>query len=194
MDAPPQPPSPILLLPTDTCYQLLHTLRGLLPPPVTDRPEDLTRRDNAATAHLAGLMPVNADEADLSAHYVATNACAIDCLRLAQEHRGDAKIFLRFSAQAAIMMRHARATRTLMLRVQAERRKVEADSVAADHAARTAQCAIGLMTDALGGVRPASMAQRKLRRASTYVVTGLKPRFPSTPPPRQATAPCQNPQ
>jgi hypothetical protein len=40
------------------------------------------------TRLVACLMPVNADEADLAAHYVATNACAMDCLRLAQEHRG----------------------------------------------------------------------------------------------------------
>ncbi|HXA25350.1 MAG TPA: hypothetical protein VNW90_23965 [Acetobacteraceae bacterium] len=51
MDTPPQPPNPILLLSRDTCYQLVHTLRGMLPPPVTDTPEDLARRDNAAIAH-----------------------------------------------------------------------------------------------------------------------------------------------
>ena len=159
LDTSPQPPNPILLLPRDTCYQLVHTLRGMLPPPVTDTPEDLGRRDNAAIAQVACLMPVNADEANLAAEYVATNACAMDCLRLAQEHRGDAEFFLRFSARATIMMRQSRATRTLLLSVQAERRKLEADSVAADHAARTEQCAIGLLTDALGGVRPAAMAE-----------------------------------
>ena len=150
MDTSPQPPNPILLLPRDTCYQLVHTLRGMLPPPVTDTPEDLGRRDNAAIAQVACLMPVNADEANLAAEYVATNACAMDCLRLAQEHRGDAEFFLRFSARATIMMRQSRATRTLLLSVQAERRKLEADSVAADHAARTEQCVDGCV-----GRRPA---------------------------------------
>jgi hypothetical protein len=82
-----------------------------------------------------------------------------DCLRLAQEHRADAKFFLRFSVRATAMMRQARATRTLQRRVQAERRKLEADSVAADHAAQTEQCAIELLTDALGGVQPAAMAE-----------------------------------
>lgn len=159
MDTPPQPPNPILLLSRDTCYQLVHTLRGMLPPPVTDTPEDLARRDNAAIAHVACLMPVNADEADLATQYVATNACAMDCLRLAQEHRGDAKLFLRFSARATTMMRQARATRTLLLRVQAERGKLEADSAAADEAAWTKHCAIGQMTDALGGIQPVAMAE-----------------------------------
>jgi hypothetical protein len=104
-------------------------------------------------------MPVNADEADLAAQYVATNACAMDCLRLAQEHRGDAKFFLRFSARATAMMRQARATRTLLLRVQAERRELEADSAAADRAAWTEHCTIGHMTDARGGVQPAAMGE-----------------------------------
>jgi hypothetical protein len=179
MDTPPQPLNPILLLPRDTCYQLVHTLRGMLPPPVTDTPEDLTRRDNAAIAHVACLMPVNADEADLATQYVATNACAMDCLRLAQEHRGDAKLFLRFSARATTMMRQARATRTLLLRVQAERRNLEADSAAADHAARTEHCAIGQMTDALGGVQPAAMAE--------------PPRPPPPAPQPQAKEPATDP-
>jgi hypothetical protein len=57
------------------------------------------------------------------------------------------------------MMRQARAIRTLLLRVQAERRKLEADSAAANGAAWTEHSAIGLMTDALGVVEPAAMAE-----------------------------------
>jgi hypothetical protein len=91
MDTPPQPHDPTLLFPRDTYYQLVHTLRGSLPPPVTDRPEDLARRDNATIAQIACLLPVNADEANLAAQYVAANAGVLDCLRLAQEHRGEPK-------------------------------------------------------------------------------------------------------
>ena len=40
MDAQPLPPDPTLRLPGDTYYQIVHTLRGLLPPPVTDTPEN----------------------------------------------------------------------------------------------------------------------------------------------------------
>ena len=36
----PEPPDLALLLPRDAYYQLVHSLRGLLPPPVTDTPED----------------------------------------------------------------------------------------------------------------------------------------------------------
>jgi hypothetical protein len=39
-----------LQLHRDAYFQLIHTLRTSLPPPVTDTPEDLARRDNAAIA------------------------------------------------------------------------------------------------------------------------------------------------
>ena len=84
MDAQPPPPDPTLRLPGDTYYQIVHTLRGLLPPPVTDTPEDLARRDNAAIARIASLLPGNADEANIAACYVAADAYAMDLLRLAR--------------------------------------------------------------------------------------------------------------
>ncbi len=156
MDPQPKPPASTLLPLRDTYYQLVHTLRGLLPPPVTDTQEDLARRDNAAIAHVTSLLPVTADEADLTAHYVAAGACAMDCLRLAREFRGDPTVFLKCSAQASSMMREARAFRALLRSVQAERRKLEADSTAAE---RTEHCAPGLKPDVLGGVQPSAMAE-----------------------------------
>jgi hypothetical protein len=87
MDTPPQPHDPTALLLRDTYYQLVHTLRASLPPPVTDTPEDLARRDNAVIAQVACLLPVNADEAILAVQYVAANAGVLECLRLVQEHR-----------------------------------------------------------------------------------------------------------
>ena len=67
----PEPPDLALLLPRDAYYQLVHSLRGLLPPPVTDTPEDEVRRDNAAIAQVACLLPANAAEATLGAQFVA---------------------------------------------------------------------------------------------------------------------------
>jgi hypothetical protein len=99
----------------------------LAPAAITDTPEDLVRRDNAAMAHVAAL-PVNADEASLAATYVAAGAQAMECLRLARQYPGDPNFILKCTAQAASLMRQARAARTLLLRVQAERRKLEADS------------------------------------------------------------------
>lgn len=177
MDTTPQPPNPTLDLARDTYYQLVHTLRGSLPPPVTDTPEDLARRDNAAIAHVASLLPVNADEANLAVQHVAANASAMECLRLSREYAtADHAFFLKFNARAISMMRQARAARELLLRVQAERRTREADNAAADRAAWTEHCALGLMTDAIGTAPPAPMAE------------------PPPPPPQQpAEAPAADP-
>jgi hypothetical protein len=148
-----------LQLPRDVYYQAIHTLSTSLPPPITDSPEDLVRRDNAAIAAVAAMLPVTADEARIAAQFVAADAQAMDSLRLARRYHGDPNLILKCSAQSASMMRQARAARTLLLRVQAERRKLEADSTATDKAAWTEHCAIGLMALALGRDPPAAMEE-----------------------------------
>src|SRR4051794_38089640 len=158
MDTLPRPTDPTVLLLRGTCHQIAHTLHASLPPPVTDTQEDLARRDNAAIAHVASLLPITADEANLAAQYVTANSYAMDCLRLAGQHRGDASFFLKCNVRAATMMREARAIRALLQRVQAERRKLETDSAAAESAAWPEHRALGLMGDALGGGEPAAMA------------------------------------
>ena len=155
METTPQPSNPALRLAKDTYYQVVHTLRGLLPLPATGTSEDLTRRDNAAIAHVASLLPVNADEANIAAQHVAANAYAMDCLRVAREYAAaDHSFFLQCNARAVSMMRQARAARVLLLRVQDERRTREADHSAADRAAWTEHSALGLMIDALGAAPP----------------------------------------
>jgi hypothetical protein len=151
-------PDLTLQLPRDVYHQVIHTLRAALLP-VTDAPEDLVHRDNAAIAMVASLLPANADEANLAAQYAAASAHAIECLRRAQDHRANLTIFLKCEAQADRMQRQARAFRALLLRVQAERRKRETDNAATDRAAWTEHCAIGLMADALGRAPLAAMAE-----------------------------------
>jgi hypothetical protein len=150
MDQRPEPTPTDLThqLPRDAFYQLVHTLRRTLPP-VSDAPEDLVRRDNAAIAKVASLLPANADEALLAATYIAAAAHAMDCIRLAREHHRSPELVLKCTAQAAGMMRQARATRTLLLRVQADRQTREKDSAALDRANRTEQGTIGLMAQAM---------------------------------------------
>jgi hypothetical protein len=145
-------------LPRDIYYQVVHTLRTSLPPPVTSAAEDLIRRDNAAIAAVASLLPANGEEATIAAQFVAANAQAMDCLRLAREHAADLAKVLQCTAQSANMMRQARGARSLLLRVQAAREKREADSTATDKAAWIEHCAVGLMADALGREPPAPMA------------------------------------
>jgi hypothetical protein len=83
----------------------------------------------------------------------------MDSLRLARQYPGDPNFILKCTARSAGMMREARATRSLLLRVQAERRKREADNAATDRAAWTEHCAIGLMAQALGRAGPGAMVE-----------------------------------
>jgi hypothetical protein len=154
-----QRPDLSLQLPKSMYYQLIHTLRAALAP-VSDAPEDLARRDHAAIAQVASLLPANADEVTLAAQYVAASARAIDLTRLANEYRTtDHSFTLKCDAQAAGMMREARGARSLLLRVQAAREKREADPAAAERAAWTEHCAIGLMAEALGHAEPAPVPE-----------------------------------
>jgi hypothetical protein len=148
-----------LQLPRDMYYQLIHTLCAALPPPVSSSPEDRTRRDNAAIAQIACLLPANADEANLAAQYVAASAQALDCLRLAREHPSDAPVALKCTAQSANMMRQARGARSLLMRAQAQREKREADNASLDKAAWLEHCTVGLMADALRRTAPAPVAE-----------------------------------
>ena len=117
----PEPPDLTYQLPRDIYYQIVHTLRGALPPPITASDEDLAHRDNAAIGAVACLLPANAEEADLAAQFVAANAQAMECLRLARVHAADLAWVLRCTAQSANMMRQARGARSLLLRVQTAR-------------------------------------------------------------------------
>ncbi len=161
MDRSAQPDQPdlTLQLPRDTYWQIVHDLRRSLPPQVSDTPENLAHRDNAAIAQVASLLPGNADEVELAAQCVAAGAHARDCQRLAQEYRGDSMFFLKCHAQATSMLRLAQSARRLLQRVQAERCKREADNVTRDRAAWTEHCAIGLMADALAGEPSAAIAE-----------------------------------
>src|SRR5579884_1637377 len=76
-------PGVALRLPADAYYHLVRTLRLALPPPPTDDPEDAVRRDHAAVARIAALVPANAAEAELAAQFVAASEYWKDCLRLA---------------------------------------------------------------------------------------------------------------
>jgi hypothetical protein len=158
-NAAPYPPDPTLVLPSSIYYQVVHTLGGLLPAPVSDTPEALAHRDNDAIAHVASLLPGNADEAHLAARVAAADAdaYAMDCLRLAHDCRVAPMLFLKCTAQATSMMREARGARTQLMRIQAERRKRESDNATRDQAAWIEHCAIGLMMQAQPGAAPVAM-------------------------------------
>ena len=135
--------------PADAYYHLVRTLRLTLPPPPTDSPEDLARRDHGAIASIGALAPANAAEADVAAQFVAASEQWKDCLRLVRERAAEPAIAARCRAQALGMMRQANSALRLLLRMQEGRRKLEADSAASDRAAWSEHRAIGLMAEAL---------------------------------------------
>ena len=157
MDRDPETESsdPEIRLPRDVYYVLIHTLRATLPPPAVDTPEEIARRDNAAIAQVAAMLPANADEANLAAVCVGARTYGMDCLRQARaltltDPMGRAGAPPRPPA----MMRESRQARSLLLRLQTVREQREKDSAATDRAAWSEHCSIGLMTRALAEAPP----------------------------------------
>jgi hypothetical protein len=136
-------------LPRDAFQEIILVLRGALPPPVTGDPGDEARRDRAAMAGVAALRPENAAEGRLAAQFVAADAWAMDCLRLAQEKRREPDIARKCRAQAMGMMREGKSALRMLLRLQAVRQKIEADEEAANRAAWAEHGAAGMMAEAL---------------------------------------------
>lgn len=146
------PPDPLGHLPRDAYAHLIVTLRAILPPLVDASPQAQAHRDHAAIVQVAALCPANAAEAVLAGQYVAANAQAMDCLRLARDPDITPDWALRCTAQAASMMRQAQGAMRLLLRAQAVRVKQEADRSAVDRAAWTEHCATQWMIGALPSV------------------------------------------
>src|SRR3954447_14088586 len=129
MDPCPEPQRPgfTISLPRDIYYEAVRTLRGILAP-ISDTQEDLDCRNRNALAQVACLLPDNVDEAHVAALSIAAGAQAMECLRLARQYQRDPHFILKCTAWAASMMRQARATRSQLQRMQAERQKRVADS------------------------------------------------------------------
>jgi hypothetical protein len=147
--APGLDPGLALQLPADTYWHLVHTLRLTLPPPLSGRAEDFSRRDRAAIARVAALAPGNAAEAELATHFVAASEQWKDCLRLAQDAATTPEWAQKCRAQAIGMMRQATSAMRLLLRMQERRRKLETDNAASDRLAWSEHRALALMAEAL---------------------------------------------
>src|SRR5271163_3965943 len=151
----PNPKSFAAQLPPGTYYELVHTLCLTLPPPLTDCPEDLARRDHSAIARIAALCPANAAEADIAALYVAASEQWKQCLHFAQQSDPTSYWAQKCRAQADSMMRQSQSALRLLLRMQAARQKLEANPETRDRAAWTEHCAITQMAEALSPPVPA---------------------------------------
>src|SRR5260370_40306663 len=168
-------------LPADAYYHLVRTLCLTLPPPLTDSPDDLARRNHAAVARIAALVPANAAEADLAALYVAASEQWKDCLRLAQLPETTPGIALKCRAQAVSMMRQAQSALRLLLRLQEARQKREANRAACNSAAWTEHCASALMAEALAAAPAAAQPRPAMAEPPA-------PAVHSQPPPMSAAA------
>jgi hypothetical protein len=135
-------------LPRQIYLQVVHTLRGAMPPAPDDSPETIDRREQVAIAQVAALVPANADEAQLASYAVAAGMQAVDCLRLAAQHAMNLQLAGQLRAQAASMGREARGYRATLLREQAVRQKREASDTTREPAAWTEHSALGLMAEA----------------------------------------------
>ena len=131
------PPQPAIDLRRQLYYQLVHTLTGLLPPPLDDTPAGLRARNLAAIAKVAALLPVNTEEANLAAQCIAARAQAEDVLRLLRQNAGDILMTIRLNAQYASMVRTSLSVHARLMRVQALRQK----RAAAGETAETDACA-----------------------------------------------------
>ena len=142
------------LLPRDAFAEIILVLRGGLPPPGLDDPDQMTpqdwaRRDRAAMAAVASLQPENAAEGRLAARFVVADAWSLDCLRLARERRHEPDV-QKCKAQAMSLMRESNRAMSLLLRLQAARRLIEKDAAEADRAAWIEHNAGAAMGEALG--------------------------------------------
>jgi hypothetical protein len=142
-------PDPALTLPRDAFYEIMRILRGALPPPETDEPAAWLRRDRAALAAVAGLQPETGAEGRMAAQFVAADAYALDCLRLAQVNRHRPDTARRCAAQALSMMRESKSAWRLLMQAQAKRRALAENAAAAEQAAWAEHGAGKLMAEAL---------------------------------------------
>ena len=141
--------------PTDTCasftrddiQQLVLYFGGTLPPAIGGTADDRARRDNAALGQVAAMRPANADEMWLAARCVAAGAHADDQLRQLPLHAANFDRTRQINAQYALMVRTSGGARSILLRVQTARRRLELDAAAC---AQGAVLAAGLLALLLG--------------------------------------------
>jgi hypothetical protein len=153
MSEPPitEPPAdPFQLLPKAVWRTIVADLYAGVPSPTLTDPELIAERVHAAVATIASMCPVNAEEANIAARVVIADAQAKDAIRHARTVFSDPGVAMKCQAQASHMMRTANAARSLLLRVQAARRKRDAVQAACEQDAWTIHATEGLLLAADG--------------------------------------------
>jgi hypothetical protein len=187
-------------LPAQIYYQLVHTLRATLPPPVTDSPEDIARRDYFAIARVAALHPATPVEADHAALQVAAVEQSKECMRLAEKPETPFVWAVKCRAQAIAMMRQAEVALRTLKRLRLEREAVESSNVR-ERFAQAERDTLSRMTEALSpppsSRRLPSHPPRRPRRRSRTASPRRSPNpLPSPSPsrPHPSSVPTAPPQ
>ncbi len=154
--------------PRDAFREISRVLRDAMPP-VPGGAAEAARRDRAAMAAVAGFLPENAAEVRLAAQFVAADAWAQDCLRLAGERRLEFNVSQKCRAQAASLMREGKSSLRLLLRLQAMRDAREADGGKADRAAWSEHCAMTMMAEGLEPAGPENEADAPADAAAKMI-------------------------
>jgi hypothetical protein len=144
------PADPFQQLPKAVYRTIVADLYVAIPPPHLTDPELIAERVHAAMAEIACMCPVNAEEARIAARVVIADAQARECIRHARTLFCDPIPAMKCQAQANHFMRTANAARSLLLRVQAARRKREAVQATCDQDAWTIHATEGLLLAADG--------------------------------------------
>ncbi len=133
------------LLPREAFLEIIVVLRESLPAPGSGGAAARARRDRAALAAVASLLPETAAEGRVAAQFVVADAWALDCLRLARERRLEFNVTQKCRAQAASLMREAKSALRRLERMQAKRERTEGDETASVRAAWAEHSAVGMM-------------------------------------------------
>jgi hypothetical protein len=169
---------------------VVHCLyKDVLPPNITD-PSETRLIIDAGIAAVASMIPANADEANIAVRVVTADANASACIGYAHQLAAAYEFVAagKCRAQANHFHRTANAARALLLRVQAARRKREADRTTCDQDAWQEHCVAGLMVAATNGA-----ATPEPPSPPPVVTSGPAPRprpgdDPATPPPTRTVA------
>ena len=132
---------------------VVHCLyKDVLPPDVTE-PAQVRLIIDAGIAAVASMIPANADEANIAVRVFTADANASACIGYAHQLAAAYEFVAagKCRAQATQLHRTANAARALLLRVQAARRKREADRATCDKDAWHEHCVAGLMVAATKG-------------------------------------------
>src|ERR1700733_3398826 len=168
-------------------------LGGALPPPVPDQPEFRERRRTTAVEAFDALRPGDAFEARLAVQIVLAGAHATDRLREAGLFREDFSKMGRCRAQAAGMMREARAARRML--AQEQKMRLGMEGVVETGKGRTAAASasvLPLQAEPRGAslpVRATDVAALPAAAAALPAPAGAAPPQALTAAPRRPTLP-----